>query len=1004
MKRLLLLIFAFAGVAMGQGAQRQNIVFSGSGRPIAGASVFLCVSGSTPVQGANPPCTLANMYSNPNLSGGSLITQPLLTDGLGNYTYFAASGSYVEVIQATTFSYFVTNPLVLACAPNSSSVGCTSSGSGTVNAGNQFLLPIYPNFSPTSLVGPSNLSTDATLNNFFVPGSSSAAGPNPSIDVQSPVYGGRPTNGQVQTTCTTVGGTANVNCASLANFKQGDGVVIYTAGNVPTISTPAAPTVTSPWVTGSVTYNYQCLPLDAADGFPAASSIASVTNAPAVFGNAPVAISNVSWTGSVVTLTFSSTFDANYASYSANTKSVSVVGMGTGLTALNGYWMIASEPSATSLTFALATSGSGTFTGATGRETNTVPGVSVSRSGSTMTVTMAFAEPINVNSYLAPTTVILAGWLPADINGRYAISSNLGDTVSGAVITVHNTPMNYTTPETSTQAGTVTVYEGIYVACQNITSGTVQNEVYGNSNPGGTMQPIGKTAYGQRTFMDYGYWMRNGSSGFYVPPYIPTSPPVAAQNDMYVGKIISITGNSMTVSPNVPSTVTNATTLHDDTTAILAAAAALTGLGNGGSVALTPPNSASCASCAYHTKFPLILPYKVDLELEAPLDSDETIVGSSATNAANGIWKGPNAVEQTTCGQFGQKKCEPLYGHANPIVVFPGGQNFLTGLVLSTNQNGTSNSDDGQILAQFGAGTGAQGAESMSDDYLTTNDATTSTPLVVIGQVSPFQIRDSNFSSSWPNGGPASPGMVNLLPNLGAIWARAGDNSTDNGIMPGAFNFTGNVYFVGKGFLLDSQNWFTEGISTYNLTALNDDQQPLTPFFMDYGGDLPASNVNIANITMDSNTVSLVAQMTSGNGGGNWSFANDTTSGGAPAVTGQVIPALTVRDVTPLIGQNYQVISPIKFVFCGTLAACSSISILEPNTVTGEAALVSGTPSAVTITGIYPAFTSTSTYECYASDQTAPNALQVTKVSGSSITITGPATVTDTVSYSCQGN
>ena len=92
---------------------------------------------------------------------------------------------------------------------------------------------------------------------------------------------------------------------------------------------------------------------------------------------------------------------------------------------------------------------------------------------------------------------------------------------------------------------------------------------------------------------------------------------------------------------------------------------------------------------------------------------------------------------------------------------------------------------------------------------------------------------------------------------------------------------------------------------------------------------------------------------------------------------------------------------------CGTTSTCGNTAIsTNARIVIGSAPLVSGTPSAVTISGISPAFTSTTSYKCTVSDQTAvATALfSVTYVSGSSFTITGGTALTDTVGYICAGN
>jgi hypothetical protein len=93
--------------------------------------------------------------------------------------------------------------------------------------------------------------------------------------------------------------------------------------------------------------------------------------------------------------------------------------------------------------------------------------------------------------------------------------------------------------------------------------------------------------------------------------------------------------------------------------------------------------------------------------------------------------------------------------------------------------------------------------------------------------------------------------------------------------------------------------------------------------------------------------------------------------------------------------------------FCGTASTCSHASLITPQIVFGSAPLVTGTPSTVTISGITPAFTSATSYKCVVNDQSAPtsNLVSVTSyVSGSSFTITGPATNTDVIAYICTGN
>ncbi len=97
---------------------------------------------------------------------------------------------------------------------------------------------------------------------------------------------------------------------------------------------------------------------------------------------------------------------------------------------------------------------------------------------------------------------------------------------------------------------------------------------------------------------------------------------------------------------------------------------------------------------------------------------------------------------------------------------------------------------------------------------------------------------------------------------------------------------------------------------------------------------------------------------------------------------------------------------PVMFS-CATTSTCSNTALgTTARIFFGSAPLVSGTPSAVTITGISPAFTSSSTYVCTVTDATTAtnNLLKVVNVSGSSFTITGPNTLTDTINFQCTGN
>src|SRR5258708_1129075 len=74
--------------ALGQGSRKDDIVFNTRGVPLAGATVRVC---AMPASGQ--PCTpLALIYSDAALT--QALANPTATDGLGNYSFYAAPGKY----------------------------------------------------------------------------------------------------------------------------------------------------------------------------------------------------------------------------------------------------------------------------------------------------------------------------------------------------------------------------------------------------------------------------------------------------------------------------------------------------------------------------------------------------------------------------------------------------------------------------------------------------------------------------------------------------------------------------------------------------------------------------------------------------------------------------------------------------------------------------------------------------------------------------------------------
>lgn len=100
-------------------------------------------------------------------------------------------------------------------------------------------------------------------------------------------------------------------------------------------------------------------------------------------------------------------------------------------------------------------------------------------------------------------------------------------------------------------------------------------------------------------------------------------------------------------------------------------------------------------------------------------------------------------------------------------------------------------------------------------------------------------------------------------------------------------------------------------------------------------------------------------------------------------------------------------VSLLSAASCGTTTTCANTDYSSSaRIVRGTVVLSSGTPSTAVITGISPAFTSTTSFNCVLTNMSdaTNNLLSVANTSTSSITITGPATNTDTISYICTGN
>jgi hypothetical protein len=201
--------------AFGQGSQRQSVSVSPQGTPIPGADVWACQAGSTPNYSAAPPCTLASIYSNPSLGTGYAITQPLVSDGLGNYTYYAAAGTYVEVITGSNTTGY-SSTIVLPCAPNSTASGCAGGAGNPAGSDTQVQINNHSQFGAVTGLAVDSSTSPSILT---VPLSESVKGPRPRVDATA--YGADPTGAADSTTAITNAAAAACNAGSTLYIPPG---------------------------------------------------------------------------------------------------------------------------------------------------------------------------------------------------------------------------------------------------------------------------------------------------------------------------------------------------------------------------------------------------------------------------------------------------------------------------------------------------------------------------------------------------------------------------------------------------------------------------------------------------------------------------------------------------------------------------------------------------------------------------------------------------------------
>jgi hypothetical protein len=170
------------------------------------------------------------------------------------------------------------------------------------------------------------------------------------------------------------------------------------------------------------------------------------------------------------------------------------------------------------------------------------------------------------------------------------------------------------------------------------------------------------------------------------------------------------------------------------------------------------------------------------------------------------------------------------------------------------------------------------------------------------------------------------------------------------------------------------------------------------------GNTTIAGTLGVTGATTLSSTLAVA-------GAGSFGTAGTVTLANATSGTIAITPttgALGTRTVT--IPAADFTVSGLRTFECGTTSTCANTAASTGNwAFIGSVALGSASPSVVTVSGFSPAFTSTATYTCTAVPEGATAAIAaagvaVTKTSASSVTFTGPNTVTTVIDYRCEGH
>src|SRR6266852_6470296 len=248
MTRHMVALAIFAGIVVAscgvnvraQGSRKDDIVFNAQGRPMAGATVRVCTAAAT-----GQPCSpLGLIYSDAALT--QALANPISTDGLGNYTFYATPGRYEIEISGPSITTKQLPNVILPNDPSTPTFTTVTTTSGI----SAFSLSLSGNLTvngSTAVAGSLTVGGQtipmANQDNQWTAGQR-FKGPIPWRDISAymPAGGCSSSDGGLPNTTTGSinSGSATLTLAAAKDFKNGCGIAVIGAGPTSTLVPPGS--------------------------------------------------------------------------------------------------------------------------------------------------------------------------------------------------------------------------------------------------------------------------------------------------------------------------------------------------------------------------------------------------------------------------------------------------------------------------------------------------------------------------------------------------------------------------------------------------------------------------------------------------------------------------------------------------------------------------------------------------------------------------------------------